>query len=928
MLIILLFSCSSDRKWTNPCDPNGQAGLTLSPSNLLIESLDYQRIQLTWTDNSRSETAFQISRKTGDGEWQENLIQLSANVMTYTDTVSAVNVNYAYRVRAVFDEVFSAPLEKIFYHRYDLSQPDSLQAILTSANSLKLSWKDSNPCEEGFFLDKKTDEGVWTEKYAQVNTNILTYIDSEINWGHTYQYRIYAFAGDTLSAKTAVLYEHRLTAPQNLTIEVLSETHLKLNWTNQNPETDGFRIARKTDDGEWNENYAQIDLSKRKKTKNLKTNTQYTWQDENAEINHHYYYKVTAFCNESNSQPALNDISFFINPVTDLTLSIQSANTVKLQWTDQNAFEEAFVIHRKVNNEAWQMNYAMVTHDTTYYDDHQTILGNQYTYQVQAKLGNALSNPTSAFLMHQISLTAPYNLTALPLTYNSVRLQWQDDNQMETGFRVARKVGEDNWEDSYITLPANTSQWVDSNAPAGNTYSYRLIALADSAQSQFTEITYHFQLNTPDELNMNPQSMTSIKLTWKDTNQYEQGYVISRKAGDDPWEYDIAFVPANSTEWTDSTAPHGDDYTYSVCAYSQDNRSAELTKTFHFALSAPMFTTYEIPSVNAFKINWICSNTFGNTVISRRVDYGEWDYHYAELDYNVYEFTDTYEDINHVYSYKISAKYMTVEAADYYSIKYHLPDFSSAVFTSFSMGSNSFANTQPIHNVSLDNYFVGRFEVTQGQWQAVMGTNPASGHGVGENYPVYNVSWYDALVYCNKLSIQKGLTPCYSKNGITNPENWGNIPDSLDADWNSISLNTSADGYRLPTEAEWEGVSRYGAMNMAYSGSNTLGDVGWYVNNSSGTTHLKGQKQANISKIHDMTGNVFEWCWDWYGAYDAGSSTNPLGADTGTQRIVRGGSYSSDTEPCMNVYRSQFSPEIRQSNIGLRLVRKNQFPLF
>ncbi|HPM02582.1 MAG TPA: SUMF1/EgtB/PvdO family nonheme iron enzyme, partial [Candidatus Cloacimonadota bacterium] len=140
--------------------------------------------------------------------------------------------------------------------------------------------------------------------------------------------------------------------------------------------------------------------------------------------------------------------------------------------------------------------------------------------------------------------------------------------------------------------------------------------------------------------------------------------------------------------------------------------------------------------------------------------------------------------------------------------------------------------------------------------------------------------------------------------------------------------NTSADGYRLPTEAEWEGISRYGAMNMAYSGSNTLGDVGWYVNNSSGTTHIKGQKQANISKIHDMTGNVFEWCWDWYGAYNSGSSTNPLGADTGTHRIVRGGSYSSDTEPCMNVYRSQFSPEIRQSNIGLRLVRKNQFPLF
>ena len=199
-------------------------------------------------------------------------------------------------------------------------------------------------------------------------------------------------------------------------------------------------------------------------------------------------------------------------------------------------------------------------------------------------------------------------------------------------------------------------------------------------------------------------------------------------------------------------------------------------------------------------------------------------------------------------------------------------------------------------------------EVTQGEYETYCtysGNSPSAMEGLGDEYPVYNVSWYDALVYCNKRSIGEGLEPCYTIDGKTDPDEWGDVPTSIDATWDAVICSFSANGYRLPTEAEWEYLARGGNLTNSgqteYSGSNNASDVAWYNNVSSGQTCEVMTKAPNALGLYDMSGNVWEWCWDRYG--DIGVSTPSTGVITGSGRVIRGGCCSSSAGCCTIAYR-------------------------
>ena len=188
------------------------------------------------------------------------------------------------------------------------------------------------------------------------------------------------------------------------------------------------------------------------------------------------------------------------------------------------------------------------------------------------------------------------------------------------------------------------------------------------------------------------------------------------------------------------------------------------------------------------------------------------------------------------------------------------------------------------HQVTLTNdYYIGKYEVTQALWQAVMGNNPS--YFKGDNLPVEQVSWKDCKKFISKL------------NRITGKK------------------------FRLPTEAEWEYAARGGKKSRGYqySGSNNISDVAWYEGNS-GKTHAVGSKQANELGIYDMSGNVWEWCQDWKGSYSSSSQTNPTGANSGYIRVFRGGSWISIARNCRSSYRYGKTPDDRYDNLGLRLV--------
>ncbi|MDP6460481.1 MAG: formylglycine-generating enzyme family protein, partial [Gemmatimonadota bacterium] len=169
---------------------------------------------------------------------------------------------------------------------------------------------------------------------------------------------------------------------------------------------------------------------------------------------------------------------------------------------------------------------------------------------------------------------------------------------------------------------------------------------------------------------------------------------------------------------------------------------------------------------------------------------------------------------------------------------------------------------------------------------------------------------YDAVAYCNALSASEGLTPCYSGSGS------GTV-----CDWN-------ANGYRLPTEAEWEYACRAGTETAYYTGVNTntecadpnLDMAGWYCGNASNTTHPTEEKVANASGLYDMHGNVWEWCWDWYGSY-SGQETDPAGPGSGSDRVIRGGSWYDFALGCRSANRGNYGPGYANAVIGFRPVR-------
>ena len=205
----------------------------------------------------------------------------------------------------------------------------------------------------------------------------------------------------------------------------------------------------------------------------------------------------------------------------------------------------------------------------------------------------------------------------------------------------------------------------------------------------------------------------------------------------------------------------------------------------------------------------------------------------------------------------------------------------------FQMGSDDgYDWEKPIHQVTLTkDYYIGETEVTQELWTAVMGSNPSCFTGNMQR-PVERVSWNDCQTFISKLNELTGET------------------------------------FRLPTEAQWEYAARGGnqAQGRLYSGSNTIDDVAWYTSNSSSTTHPVKTKAPNELGIYDMSGNVWEWCSDWYGSYSSAAQTDPTGPTTGSYRVGRGGGWGSIASICRVAYRLSITPTSTNYYLGLRLV--------
>jgi len=252
-----------------------------------------------------------------------------------------------------------------------------------------------------------------------------------------------------------------------------------------------------------------------------------------------------------------------------------------------------------------------------------------------------------------------------------------------------------------------------------------------------------------------------------------------------------------------------------------------------------------------------------------------------------------------------------------------LPEMVLVQGGTFQMGntrgnSEGYSDEKPVHTVKLTyDYYIGKYEVTFNEYDAYCedtGKNKPSDRNWGRgNRPVIYVSWNDAIKYCNWLSESEGLSKAYDSSG-----------NLLDKNGRQTTDITQVEGYRLPTEAEWEYAARGGhksTSDFEYAGSNTFTNVVWYWNNSSSKTHEVGQKTPNELGLYDMSGNVWEWCHDWYANYPSTTKTNPTGPSSTSFRVFRGGSWSDFASLCRVANRHDDVPDNSYNILGLRIAR-------
>ena len=514
-----------------------------------------------------------------------------------------------------------------------------------------------------------------------------------------------------------------------------------------------------------------------------------------------------------------------------------------------------------------------------------------------------------------VALKAPTITSVSFLADTAVSLSWQDPNinPAYPGAKPSYEIQMSSDGSTYSSLRVVGRDTLSITVPgvygANVSYSFRMRTRSTTNTSGYSSVAQaSFQFFPPSNLSVSFTKDTSAVLQWQNNSTWTKWILIERSTSQTSGYVFVDSVQAPGTTKSVAGIYRSDTtYYFRVRAKSVNNASAYSTVAQgSLSFPAPSNVTADSITASAVYLHWTDNSSFETGFeIQQSVNDTNSFALVQTVGANITSATIT-GSFNNVSTYYFRIRAKSFENMSSYS---NAASASRAVVEmvfvqggAFQMGSTSGnSDEQPVHSVTLSNFYIGKYEVTQALWRKVviwkqqhgstsLSLNPSQWTSDTLN-PVEQVSWNDITLWIGHLNEMLGT-------------------------------NT----YRLPTEAEWEYAARGGIHwndNYTYSGSNNIDSVAWYYSNSSNQTHQRGRKQPNQLGIYDMSGNVWEWCNDWYGSYTSGAQTNPTGPASGTYRVLRGGSWDADAGGCRVSYRVNDYPSARGSvyGFGFRVVR-------
>lgn len=806
-----------------------------------------------------------------------------------------------------------------------------LSATVTSHTGVNLSW--TNPAEyDGLRIYRGTS-------YSSINTlcdnitrkSVKSYTVSNLTPNTVYYFKIVAYKQVdgrevTATATLSSSYRTKGSPVTNLKAESKTNSTVKLTWTN--PSSTAY----------WQNIYI-YNGSTLVQTITDKTTTSYTVTGLSGGTAYTFNVKT------SNGGGAINSTNYAsvsettsVSPVTGLKVISSGQTSAAIQWTKtEGNFTGTRVYYRKYDSKNDVDTYRLYTTNTNKDTVSCTITGLTagltYKFKVVSYRTIDSSSSDESTDSECTAYMAPYSVSGLSVssrTTSSITYSWSNPSNY-TGMYFFYKPSSSSYYNS-LALSKGSTSYTLKNLTGGTKYDVYIMTYNYST-SYSTTSTVITRATTPNAVSGVSARVYEgdVVLSWSNPGGNRDYYeVCYRKRGNSSWTTENSSISSGTLTLTipNSTFTPNTQYDFRVRAKVSDASTLYSADSNIPSFYAPprgisdmsvysddglgtIIIRYYLPSGSGSSgIDLFVNNEYKACKSDSAAGYNYWTFKIPSFkrssSYRIRlapyhgsnstpgdtaDWTQTYKNQTYGPSQIMYANntYGELKVKGTQYSKTCLENVTTVSRTLAKKGTGIFTSKR---NITLSPYSMGAYEVTQELFYAVMGYNPTSmnynSNGNHPNYPVNNVSWYEAVAFCNKLSALQGLTPCYTISGITESD-WKNkapvkgsgystssyiiIPTSSSDAWNKASLNQSANGYHLPTECQWDFAARGGdpsssAWGYTYAGGSSMSNYGWYVSNSDGHTHEVGKKYPNTLRLYDMCGNVVEWITDWDNKWD------------------------------------------------------------